>query len=155
MNREDKIKLLIDNGFTCDPENGIVYGIKGNQIKSKTKGGYGVCAIKYNNKQIRVLSHIFMYYYVNNVVPDTIDHINGDKMDNRIVNLRNVSQQVNQHNRRCKGYTYIKSLNKYKAQITYNGKVKYIGLFDTPDSARNAYLLEKKKLHIEIISNKN
>ena len=63
MNREDKIKLLLNNGFTCNPEKGIIYGSKGNEIKSKTKGGYGVCAIRYKDKQIRVLSHIFIYYF--------------------------------------------------------------------------------------------
>lgn len=147
MNREDKIKLLLNSGFTCNPENGIIYGSKGNEIKSKTKGGYGVCAIRFEDKQIRVLSHIFIYYFVNGVDPDTIDHINGDKLDNRISNIRNVSQQINQHNRRCKGYTYLKSVNKYKSQITFNGIVRYIGLFDTKELAKEAYLLEKKRLH--------
>ena len=103
-----------------------------------------------NTKKTYILKgHHFAWYWVNgNVEIHEIDHINHDKKDNRICNLRNVSKQVNQWNRICKGYTYHKQTKKYKAQIKVNNKLKYLGLYNTPEKARQAYLNAKEKYHV-------
>lgn len=83
-----------------------------------------------------------------------IDHINGNRLDNRIANLRDVSKAGNQQNVR-----HIRSHNKsgflgvvatycgWKAQITNNGKNIYLGHFKTPQLAHEEYLRTKRKLH--------
>ena len=78
-----------------------------------------------------------------------IDHANSRKQDNRIENLRVVNGTQNQQNNLhyAKGFTWNKSCNKYSAQIGVNGKLKYLGYFDKPEEAREAYLAAKKLYH--------
>lgn len=86
-----------------------------------------------------------------------IDHINGDKSDNRIANLRDVSRKVNvQNQRRARksrpldlplGVQFVRKLDKYVAEIGANGKRHYLGLFPSADLAHEAYLGAKRKLH--------
>lgn len=85
-----------------------------------------------------------------------LDHINMDKSDNRICNLRDVDQNVNQHNRLHArrdnktgflGVSWNTRLQKYKAQIGVNGKGRGLGYFDSPERAHEAYLTAKRALH--------
>lgn len=67
-----------------------------------------------------------------------IDHINGIRTDNRIINLRDVSRQTNMRNAaKCSrntssgnGVTWSKHSEKWQAQVTMQGKNHYLGLFD-------------------------
>lgn len=85
-----------------------------------------------------------------------IDHINGDKSDNRIENLRDVSKSLNLQNRRTTtkdstskylGVSWDKFCKKWKAQIYANGVKKHIGVYATEEEAYDAYLQQKRKLH--------
>ena len=77
-----------------------------------------------------------------------IDHINGIKHDNRRSNLRIATTQENNHNRQsAKGYYWDKNRGKYRAQIMLNYKMIYLGLYNTADEARQAYLAAKKIYH--------
>lgn len=86
----------------------------------------------------------------------SIDHINGNRADNRISNLRDVSQQVNVENLRGPqrnnttgfiGVTFDKRKKRFVAQIKVNYKVKRLGKFKTAEEAHNAYLAAKRTLH--------
>tara|TARA_R110000822_G_C14890809_1_gene447708 strand:+ start:28 stop:495 length:468 start_codon:yes stop_codon:yes gene_type:complete len=74
-----------------------------------------------------------------------IDHINRDKLDNKVSNLRIVSHQQNQFNRNAKGY--YKEGNKYRVKLMLNNKQIYLGRFDTEEEAHNAYLIGKEIHH--------
>lgn len=76
-----------------------------------------------------------------------IDHINHNKLDNRLENLRLVTHQQNQWNRvKAKGYCLTKT-NKYESYISINKKRIYLGKYDTEEEAHNAYLEAKEKYH--------
>lgn len=83
-----------------------------------------------------------------------IDHINGKHGDNRISNLRDVSQAENTRNRRIPtnnksgviGVSWRKESNAWHAQIQHNGKKRHIGLFETIEEARAARITEEKRL---------
>lgn len=70
---------------------------------------------------------------------DQIDHINGDRADNRLSTLREASPSVNRRNaarhRRNKsgvnGVHLRKSDGRYLANILVDGRTKHLGLFDT------------------------
>lgn len=78
-----------------------------------------------------------------------VDHINGDKLDNRRANLRVCSNSQNQANRRAicgvspfKGVTWQRrpdGTGTWKAQLTVSGKVLYLGAFKTDLMAATAY----------------
>lgn len=77
-----------------------------------------------------------------------IDHIDRIRTNNHISNLRVVTNQENQFNKNSKGYFLRKRTGKYEAKINLNGKYIYIGSFDTPEEAHQAYLNKKDELHI-------
>ena len=78
-----------------------------------------------------------------------IDHINGNRIDNRPCNLRLVTHQQNSHNLlSAKGFYFNKSTGKWLAQIQIDGKRKYLGYYDCPNEARSAYLAAKEIYHV-------
>lgn len=86
-----------------------------------------------------------------------IDHINGNKLDNRRCNLREATHQQNNFNKPrlkrntpgFKGVSYRKDIDKYRAYISVNYKQISLGCFDTPEEAHQAYCNAAKKYHGE------
>jgi hypothetical protein len=84
-----------------------------------------------------------------------IDHINGDKLDNRISNLRDVSRKQNQQNQRLpprnnqSGFLGVckDARQGFKATLMNNKQSIYLGSFKTPEEAYEAYLKAKRELH--------
>lgn len=81
-----------------------------------------------------------------------LDHIDGDKLNNRIENLREVShtenmcnQQTAQRSNKLQVLGVHKKGSKYAAQIRLEGKVKHLGLFDTEQQASSAYQIAKER----------
>ena len=147
MTREEKCKIMIKQGFTYDSVSGNVYG-KQQQLINTNSRGYIVISFKYMKKHYTIKGHQFGYYYINNIIVDYIDHINGIKNDNRLCNLRSVTNQENTFNNKAKGYCWDKSRNKFSAQIKLNGKKIHLGRFDNEEDASNAYKEAKKIYHI-------
>lgn len=74
------------------------------------------------------------------------DHINHNGLDNRESNLRVVTYQQNQFNRKnVKGCYWNR--NGWQAQIRFNGKIYYLGRFDNKKEAHEMYLKAKKIYH--------
>lgn len=94
-------------------------------------------------------THRLAWYYVHGVEPDEVDHINGNRSDNRIVNLRNVSRTENCRNtkrakRNTSGVVGVSwdSVNKVwhvRIRRKHIGRLKD---FDDAISARKAAELE-------------
>jgi hypothetical protein len=149
MTREEKILLAIEKGVTCDPITGKVYGVRGKELITKHTAGYISFSITKNKKQYYLLAHQFIWYWVHKTIVKQIDHINGVRDDNRIDNLRAVTNQQNCFNKKeTKGYYWNKSRNKWKSEIKLDGKSIYLGRFDTEEEARQAYLEAKEIYHI-------
>jgi hypothetical protein len=81
--------------------------------------------------------------------PDNLwaDHISGDIFDDRRANLRMVTPQQNQFNKRGFSRSGFKGvnvcddsrINPYKVSVTYMGKSRYIGSYPTAEDAAKAY----------------
>jgi hypothetical protein len=78
-----------------------------------------------------------------------VDHINHNGLDNQRANLRVVTAQENQFNRRrvSKGYYWLKANRKWRAQIKVNYRTIHLGLVDDPNEAHQAHLRAKEKYH--------
>lgn len=148
MIREERIKLAIEKGYTYNPESGVIYTPNKKEITYKDKYGYIILRLL-NNKYYKLFGHQFAWYYVNKECVDYLDHINGIKDDNRINNLRSITNQENQWNqKKAKGYSWDKQRNKWASRITVNKKIIHLGRFDTEEEARQSYLNAKEKYHI-------
>lgn len=82
-----------------------------------------------------------------------IDHINGDRADNRWENLREATRSQNNGNMRLrkdnssgfKGVCFHPQSGKWRAVIWAKGRRHHIGLFATPKAAHDAYMDEAKR----------
>lgn len=152
MITEDKIKIAIEKGYTCDTKSGIVYGLTNNIINYKFTTGYKKLSIVHDSKTLEVLQHQFIYYAGHGVLPKrgyVIDHINQDITDNRLNNLRIIKKQQNHFNTKAKGVTYRSKYRlKWEAKIMVNYKHIMIGRFNTEGEAKEAYLKAKELYHI-------
>lgn len=100
-------------------------------------------------------AHRLAWLYVYGVWPDQIDHMNGDREDNRIVNLRSVSSVLNTHNQLSphknnrSGFlgVSIRPNGKFQADIRVGGKKRHLGSFSRPEDAHAAYVEAKRKFH--------
>jgi len=128
-----------------------------NQIKIQTNpNGYKFIIIspkQYLLHRVNYYTHNQTWDIHNTSTDNEIDHIDnkGDlpkHQYNNIENLRVVTHQENHFNRKCKGYCWDKSRQKWLAQIMVNGKTKFLGRFVLEEDARNAYLEAKKIYHI-------
>ncbi len=149
MTREEKCRLAIEKGYTYNPETGKMYGPRREEIIGKIKSGYIQIKLWIDNKKYNLFAHQFAWYLVHRECVKQIDHINGIRDDNRICNLRAVTNQQNSFNRtKAKGYSWDKARNKWVTQIHINGKKIYLGRFDSEEDARTAYLQAKEIYHI-------
>lgn len=127
---------------------------KGKQAcRLKKSNGYHEVTI--NKKKYYVHRLIFMMTYGR--WPIQIDHIDGDRSNNLISNLREATNAQNNRNTGIrstnqsgfKGVHYNKLNRNYNARITVNYKNIHLGCFDTAQEAHEAYKLAAFQLHGE------
>jgi hypothetical protein len=112
------------------------------RIVSLTKNKHKTCLGFYMHREIFFLQK-----------GETIDHINGNKLDNRKENLRICTFQENSWNRKIprnnksgyKGVYWRKKENRWVAAIKKDNKVYYLGFFKEKISAAKAYNQGAKK----------
>jgi hypothetical protein len=158
--------------FECDPEVGLLYwkerpmyhfGSKksGNSINSRHSGnlvrridkqGYNIATI--DNGKYRVHRLIWKMFY--NEEPDIIDHINGVRNDNRLCNLRSVTQKENAKNKSVinsrntsnyEGVSLISATGKYSSYLYIDGANIRLGNYNTPEEAALVRELKAKELY--------
>lgn len=142
-----------DTGVFCHRKNGhgVTAGMQAGRIDS------------WGHRQIRVYgkrysAHRLAFLYMTGSWPkQTVDHINGDPDDNRWPNLRDVSTKVNNQNiRRASsksstgllGVSKTRNGERFTSKIQVDGRMKYLGTFDTPEEAHAAHI-QAKRIHHE------
>lgn len=111
----------------------------------------------------RYQAHRLAWGFVYGSVPQDleIDHIDENKLNNKIGNLRLATRQENSANRGrqrnnksgIKGVSFNKNSGKWEAYITLNRKRHYLGLFNTKYLAECAVKKERLKLHKDFFNN--
>jgi hypothetical protein len=132
-------------------EDGFLYWIDFSKrpTAKKTALGYempnGYISLKFLKKTTYAHRIIFLYHY--GYTPNFIDHINGNKSDNRIENLRDVTRCQNMMNVKksskntsgYKGVSFHKNRKKWIAQIKLNKKNFHLGVFESAEKAYEEY----------------
>lgn len=104
---------------------------------------------------VRYIGHRFIWFLHTGDWPiNQVDHWDGCSLNNVWTNLRDITSNGNQQNRRKADSDSSTGLlgasfngKRYTAQITVKNKHKYIGTYDTAQEAHEAYLEMKRKLH--------
>lgn len=158
MTKENLVKH-----FICDPETGLItrrYLPKNGKNGFGSKNNTGYVCISFNRK--KYLAHRLIWLFVHGSFPKgMIDHINRIKTDNRISNLREVSNSENMQNigfiksnkSGIKGVSFKKSTGKWVANISIGGKAIFLGSHDDKESAAQAYKDAQKIYHPYSLTN--
>lgn len=143
-----------------DPDTGVFT----RAVSQKGRNGRAGCVAggKTDSGYIRIgihnrlhMAHRLAWLYVFGAWPaGVVDHIDGDKTNNRIENLRDVSTSVNMQNQRtaqaknASGFLGVtRHGNRFEASIKLNGVNHYIGSYATPETAHEAYVSVKREIH--------
>ena len=144
-----------------DPESGEFYWAKPGRkrVMSRPAGNLAPNGYRYIRVSGKlVCAHRLAFLYMTGEMPDgSVDHINGDRADNRWMNLRLASRSENACNSRLssrntsgkKGVSWYAPGAKWRATIQKNGKCHSLGYFDTVDQAEAARISAAEKLHGE------
>lgn len=159
MEKHELTAIHLRTLVTYDAETGILSRTKRtcNRVKvgkvcgSLNTKGYLQCSIE---NRMYLVSHLIALYVTGHWPVGVIDHINGNKVDNRWSNLRDVTLAVNAQNLKGPnkanktGYLGVSMLRgKYAANITANKKRKHLGCFCSPEQAYQAYITAKRQMH--------
>lgn len=152
---------LLKECISYNPISGEFVWIKGynNRNIGKVAGmidvdGYRV--IKFKKRIWR--AHHLAWLYVNGEFPrSAMDHIDGNRSNNAITNLRVVTFSGNSQNQRVAhkdakygmlGVDKLSHRKLFRARIATGGKRVTLGYFKTPEEAHSAYLAAKRIMHI-------
>jgi hypothetical protein len=149
MNTEDILEF-IKQKLDYDRDTGKFYWkSSGKEAGYITKGGYR--AIKVLGKEFK--AHQLVYLLEHGYIPKVIDHINHQKDDNRIDNLREVTIGENNKNLSMPssntsgivGVSYNEKAKKWDAKINVDGKQKHLGYYETKEDAAQARAFYEEK----------
>ena len=154
MLTQQRLLELLD----CDQSTGL-FRWKDGRVDRGSFGGYrqsdGYLQIKIDGKFY--VSHRLVWLVAHGEFPkNQIDHINRDKKDNRISNLRDVKPFENMQNvgmkkhnsSGFKGVSWEKSVKKWRSQLCVNGRRIHIGYYDNPIDAGGAYMDKRTELQL-------
>jgi hypothetical protein len=119
-----------------------------------TLDAHGYRTISVDRKNYK--AHRLIWLYVHGHMPTSIlDHINGNRLDNRIENLRLADRRGNNCNKGklrtnrsgWKGVSFHPQSGKWRATIMLHKRQTHVGLYSDPLDAASAYNLAAYKLH--------
>jgi hypothetical protein len=144
--------------FVYKPESGLLTNrisfnnrIAGRKVGTIGNDGYLRCCVD----QITMLVHRVVWAIHEGRWPlSEVDHINGIRSDNRLINLREATRAQNKQNMRkprkdnTSGFLGVFLSGKsWVSMIEVDGRKVYLGRFSTPEEASRAYLEAKARLH--------
>ncbi|AYU97219.1 HNH endonuclease signature motif containing protein [Escherichia coli] len=155
---------LLAELFTYDPATGRVFHARDKRsghgcIKAhagdyadtvRRTDGYRQVCVTVGGRSYMTKAHRVAWILEHDAIPDglQVDHVSGVRDDNRLCNLRLVTNRENQHNRRAvKGYSWYSQYGKWLARISVGGHDIHLGYHDTELDARAAYLRAKRVYH--------
>jgi len=123
----------------------------GEKVGFLAKTGYFSTSIKKQSYLIHRLIFLMFYGYL----PKQVDHINNNRADNTIENLRESTNTQNQHNTKIrkdnasgfKGVYWHKRMNKWAVSVSVNKKRLYFGCFEDIELAEFVAIEARNKYH--------
>lgn len=157
----EEVRRLLDLNFETGELRWTAAASQG-RLAGRIAGSVGSCGYR----QIKIgqrmyLAHRLIWLIVNGEWPaGQIDHIDGDRTNNAVCNLRDVTGAQNKQNIAVSGRKSASGLagavyipggsrrrDKWESRIKVNGVSHHLGLHSTPEAAHAAYLSAKARFH--------
>lgn len=155
-------ELTVDEArrlFDYNPDTGVLRWRVTSGPRARA-GNIAGCKTPYGYTQVQAHGHFhrihrLVWFMTHGVWPTYhIDHIDGDRSNNRIKNLRDIPNAANHQNihRANRGNSTgllgaYPNGNGWMAKICLNGNKMYLGTFPSPEEAHSVYLKAKSELH--------
>ena len=153
---------MLKDALSFDPKTGIFTWVNPSKYNHMNVGdvaggddGIGYIRIRVAGKKYK--AHRLAWLYVNGCWPlEFIDHIDGDRSNNAISNLRDVSRSINAQNQKQAhknkvqgplGVHWSARHRKWIAKLSLGGERFHSRYFATPELASAAYFEMKEKVH--------
>jgi HNH endonuclease/AP2 domain len=150
----------LNKELTYNPETGQFFWKK----EAGTITGHGYRYIRVNGKMMLAHRMAWLMAYGEDPEGKLIDHINGNRLDNRIENLRLATYSQNSANakRHSRNTSGLKGASKvvrkgkwtgrWQSSITVDNKQVHLGSFGTKEQAHAAYMVAARKAQGEFAS---
>ena len=129
---------------------GNIRNKKGRVLKGGiTNCGYHQLGLYQDKKNYPRYAHRLVYEAFTGILPVYVDHIDGNKLNNKLDNLRACTPRENAIyylKSKYPGTSYYAPIKKWRACISVNGKNVHLGSHDTQEQAHEAWLKKKKEL---------
>ena len=118
-------------------------------IPRLNSSGYLVVDLSKDKSRKTLYIHRLLYTTFIGSIPAKmeIDHIDRDRVNNKLDNLRLATRTQNEENKNSKGYYFDERINRWYAKIIVNGSKINLGHFKNEDDARDAYVSAKRIYH--------
>ena len=130
-----------DTGLLCYSDAHYLHSKRGTEAGTVQPTGYRRVSITVKHKRTMFMVHRVIWKMITGDDPDTVDHINHDTLDNRLCNLRDVTQaDNNKHTRKSvdRGYhcTDPEWRNAYNRRVYAKYKRKGVSGYVPPENRR-------------------
>ena len=160
MNKHKFINVKPINGhenyFICD--DGSVLSLRGKKPKLlkgrlTSKKYLLVTLMKDDGSSSYLIHRLVAKHFISNLnnYPQ-VDHIDQNKINNNVNNLRWATNQMNHYNTKAAGVSFCNKREKHFAQIMIDGKNKFLGYFNSFETAQKMYHLKKKEIMNDLFS---
>lgn len=157
MTKQSITKELLNELF--EYKDGELYRkiVRSNRNTINDKAGYinpnGYKVININGCIFK--NHRLIFLMINGYLPNTLDHIDGNKLNNKIENLREATKVENGQNSKlskrntsgAKGISWNKRISSWNVRLTINGITKSFGYYKNLELAELVSIEAREKYH--------
>lgn len=154
------MSLKLEEKFDYDPVSGhFTWKFTNSQHVQGQRAGFlgawGYWTLYHEGKHMK--AHRVAWYLTHGEWPSMIDHIDGDRTNNSLSNLRIASYSQQNCNRRkprnnssgVKGVSWNSQAEKWQARVQADKRVKFLGYFESVEEASAAVLTYRETVHKE------
>ena len=169
MTETDELIMRMAKHFSVTPDGQLSRDSTPYEMNARARMGVGFDRVdngrykRFNvyeekgGKEYTVYSHRIIYYLYHGELPECLDHIDNDRLNNRRENLRAATSQQNSSNRtsaknsssKYLGVSWCRRRKKWQVNIRLDGKLKYLGIFTCEKDAASIYNLAAIEHHGE------
>lgn len=149
---------LLKEIFSYHPDGYLIRKRNGKPVESKISKNHRYARISVQNKPYPVHRIVFLWHH--GYLPQVTDHIDNDRLNNRIENLREVTHQQNSFNKKrdfnsASPYKGVKPASRarknglvpWEVSVSFNKKQIYLGTFNDIEVANQVAIAAREKYH--------